>query len=839
MKSLLRWGRWSLGFLGGLAVVTTLFVLYPPLHWFWPPELRADRPLTLTGSQSGAPAKPVEVQLDTRGIPHVFAQSEADLAYGLGVMHARDRLAQLDVTRHLALGRLTELFGEQAIDLDSVFRVVSFRLQEQYDQLGARDRALFEAYAAGVNDGAKHAGQSIEHVILRKPFDRFEPIHALAIIRVQAWNLAQDQYQQAWRGRILDALASGDPRRAVFSSPMRSMAVPIAGQASASAAPTQPAPAPTTPGPTPPPSEPKRGELGRPSSESRADFARSLGVSTSRLGGSNAWAVHGNRTASGHPILSNDPHLDHRLPGLFYIAHLEMPGFRAVGATFPGIPAVLIGAGKEIAWGITSSTLDIQDLYRVKTDPGNPEQYLLDGKSVPFQRIPQTFRLGKAPDSPTLSRELKVSVFGPLMTPEMTDGPPDEPPMALAWTSLVPGAPNDQPVSPFWDLARSRTTAELDDAMGRMAFAPVSMVLALTDGTIAYRLGGAVPRRDGAATLLGPMPGDFAANAPQGMLLESEKPKVTNPESGFIVCANQAISDSATVNQTVGYTAWTAFRARRIQERLTALLQEGKVDARQVLSVQSDTFDAEAKRFAPFLGARCPKTIEGQPPARVQAFCERLRAFDGNFTKDSLGARPYAEVLSHLTTLPVQALLPKAAHNSLTSLGLLEDLTAEALDSEIAGKSAVLFQDAQGSSQLEAWVTRAVRESLELLGPDEAQWRWGAQHRLVSRGFLANVPVIGRWFELPPVELDGTEHVPHAEHGFPVSSGAVLRFVAEMTSPPTLRMVTDTGNSGVAGHPNLGADRKAWLEADPTPLLVERAAIANSLAGTLNLLPGP
>ncbi|MEO1171212.1 MAG: penicillin acylase family protein, partial [Myxococcota bacterium] len=392
-----------------LVGVVVVAVSLPP-SVFLPPDLPTKGPLELRATSTSGPAAAVDIVYDERGIPHVFGESDQDLAYGLGFVQARDRLYQLDVLRHAATGRLTELFGEDLIDSDKVLRMLTYDLEGQLEAMAPRDTEMLDRFTQGVNDGAAHAGRSLEMRILGTVFEPFKPSEVLAIVRLQSWGLAFDSYHELFRDRLREKLSADDPRFAAIMGTIPSGGVPIVQEQAHSGAKVASIEAlrmrlngqgDTLDGdPTPAPEESSEGvEHGALFEPLRRAFAQRVrpmleDITAGSVGASNSWVVSGEHTKSGAPLLSNDPHLRHSLPSVFYMVHLEHPDFRVAGVTFPGIPAVLIGHTSDLAWGFTTSYVDAQDLVRLDvTEDG--EGYRIDGKVERFTEQEQVFRMGQ------------------------------------------------------------------------------------------------------------------------------------------------------------------------------------------------------------------------------------------------------------------------------------------------------------------------------------------------------------------------------------------------------------------------------------------------------------
>ena len=823
------------------------------------------------GTRTGFPEKDVEIVLDGRGVPHIFGRSESDLAFALAFMHARDRLFQIELLRHAAWGRLSELFGADLLDDDRELRLASFDIERQFAELSAEDHALLVSYAEGVNAGAREAGTPIELRLLGVSFEPFRALDALAVARLQAWTLAQDAREELARARILAHLPPGSPLGAIFVGPVSSGGVPImprtaaehgalksatpvgggkhgalksatpvgggkhgalksgapvgAGKPGAlkSGAPVGAgAPPPSATGPSLRKDEPLPGAPPPP--------AR-LGLPG---GGSNSWVVR----IGGRAMLFNDPHLAHQIPSLFYLVHLEHPDFSLTGASVPGMPAVVIGHGRHVAWGLTVSYADMQDTIRIAPASGQADAYLLDGKPVPFGRSMQQFRLGHGAQATVKSEEWRTTVFGPVLPPSFA-GSAD--PYALAWSGYALGGVHARAFSGFWSLGRARDLADASVAIAQLNLAGQSVVLALTDGTIAYRLAAAVPLRRSAESTHLPRDGRYARAGWSGFLRETDKPALTNPPSGFIVAANQRIvADGAPAAKSIGVLAASPYRAKRISTRLAELLAAGKRTLEDFLAVQQDTTSTEALDLVPALQQQCPDGVAGHSAVQLAALCRAIQHFDGNYTVDSIDALPFTRFIEELRLSVLEAHFDRAMALDLYRRDFVKVAINEALTAEHAGHASPLFDDPRSRRHgLAPFVAVAAARALDWLvakaGADPTRWRWGKLHTLQFRSPLADAPLIGGLFQTDAKEEPGYNESPRAEAGLPVRAGAVLRFAAEMTTPPTVRLGLDLGNSGQIDTLHFADQARAWKEGRPERMPADRPELERQASGHIVL----
>lgn len=799
-----------------------------PLSLFAPPRIDPRQPLVLEQADNG-PQSPVEVLLDERGVPHIYGQSEADLAYGLGFMHGRDRLFQVTVLKHAAYGRLTELFGKDLLPIDRRLRLLSWKLDEAYAALDARDRAILEAYAQGLNAAVTHAGRSAELVLLRAPAPVFVAKDSLAIGRLQSWQLSGDFNDELLRARLLRRLAANDARAQLLTAPASSLGVPVVesprGAAQASEMPTL-----------------ALAELGNRLRSPGLDSPRAQAISDflglEHPGASNSWAVSGKHTASGSPVLCNDPHLQHGFPSVFYLAHLEHPDFTVVGATFPGLPAVLIGHTRHLAWGMTTSYADTQDLLRVSPAAGNASQYLLDGTAHDYEATTQVFRFGSSESAPSFSETWKSTSLGPLLPPVYSLEGEGQLPYVLHWPALHAGGVNARPFSGFFDFARATHLNEAREALALVPMAAQNVTLAFTDGTIGYQLAAYTFARPAGSSGKLPREVTRSADAAGPALPASQMPSLENPPSGYVVTANQrVVDDTDPRTASVGTHGAPAHRAERIHERLGSLLKRDKVSADELLAIQNDVQSTEARALGPLLANHCPREVPGHSRRTVHAFCKAVNQFDGRFTLNSTSALPYALLLQGLRREVVKGLgevdsadIARAAR-SLPVVNAVEAALR-------AGPSSPLFRrhaDAESSPDLPGMLLAATEAALNQLGENPNTWRWGNWHTLDIKGQLAVVPGVGSFFKGPTRAQPGYGSTVRAEGGLPVEHGSALRMVVELGATPRGRFVIDSGQSGHPRDAHAFDQFEDWNAVKPRPIVTERNAVEAQARARLTL----
>lgn len=826
-----------------------------PLACWHPADLPKDPPLVLQ-SQADWPKEKVEVRLDQFGVPHLYGNSEADLAYGLGVMHARDRMFQMMLLIHAGEGRLTEILGADFLAIDRDNRTILMHaIDDEVAAASPRDREIVEAYCAGVNQGATMVGKSAEMAILGLEWEPITPRDVLAVTRFQQWDQSVGFWEEMARWRLVKALGASAPVVAELMKDTPSGGVPIvAADEHDGAAFTPPLPDTSFHVPhdaqTPAPVVAVTRATGL-----RAQLAHELKAWFPRRaqGASNSWSVSGARTASGAPVLANDPHLRHGAPGIFYMVHLEGPDFSVVGGSFIGIPGVLIGHGRHVAWGITNAFADTVDVVALRTPEGTDGVYTVDGTSHAFGERLETFKLGKGKDAEVVTRTIQTSIFGPVLLPDWGSDDETPPPLtgeklAVQWTAAQMPEQLGELISAFWNLAESENIDDATAAVQQFAAPAMNVNMAFTDGTIAYRLSGVIPVRDGQRVDF-PRDGGRRSSLWAGRMDNAQKPQETNPAKGYINATNQRIVENGVASQQfVGFEGATPWRAMQVDARLRAMFEAGKPTTDEILSIQQDPTFLEVATLAPILAAHCgTRPVPGHDEARVKDFCDAVGAFDGVYAVDAIAA-PYARLRHELFLAVLGAHVDPSLGSDLSGESFVQMALFQLIQDEHDSGATALFDDPSTESHdgLDVFVTRALKPALDAVvadfGGGKADWRWGRGHTMSLRGPLSSAPVIGFLFETAAREEAGQSNTPRAERGDPakhfrVTNGAGLRLIAEMTDPPTVRMVNDSGQSGHFGHRHLEDQYPLWSKGEPRVLMLSKEQVAAELDGAMDIVP--
>ncbi|MDH3966526.1 MAG: penicillin acylase family protein, partial [Rhodospirillales bacterium] len=601
----------------------------------------------------------VQVIRDKEGIPHIIAQNEHDLILMQGWVHARDRLFQMDFRRRQASGTLAELVGGAALASDVELRVLGLRraAERSLPLLSTETQAALDAYTAGVNAYVTTHPLPPEYLALERTFDPWTAVDSLAVGKLIAFSLSFDlddiERTETLVAYVTAGLAEGFDGTALFledtnrSAPFDPAAtVPDANLETATVAATVAAESRRN-GRAAAALRPETLAMAREYLERLRALPEVRGAV--RLGddprGSNEWAVAGENTVSGRPLIANDPHLDLDTPSTFYQNHLKADpaGFDVIGGSFAGVPYVILGQNKTIAWGATVNPMDVTDVFQeqVVPDPSSPSllSTLYLGNPEPIIPIPQVFRVNVigdgVPDNLIVVPPDDVNIpAAVLIVPRRNDGPivALDAATGAALSIQYTGFSGTREIQAFraWDLA-----GNLDDFVAGLQnfdFGSENWAYVDTAGNIAYFTSAELPiREDLQAGFVAGRPPFFIRNGlggnewlpvsspqpgqavPFEILPFAEMPQIVNPPAGFFVNANNdpaGISlDNNPLNQlrpgggifylNPGHDMGN--RAGRIKQLLERKLAEGPVSPEDMQEIQADVVLLDAQVFTPLI----------------------------------------------------------------------------------------------------------------------------------------------------------------------------------------------------------------------------------------------
>ncbi len=770
---------------------------------------------------------PVEIVRNNNNVPHIFAENDADVFFGLGFAHAQDRLWQMMMMRRTAQGRLSEMFGPRTVKADELMRRLDiYNLARQsVEALDAETRAALEAYAAGVNAWLQEVNREAlgrgapEFFLFSNRIAPWQPADSIALAKLMALQLTGQFRQEILLARtslmlpperVRDLLPEV-PGSGIAELPEYSSLFPgLPKYAAVQELPPDPL------FPLPPPGQ---------------------------AGASNAWAAAPSRSASGGTLLANDPHLPFSAPSPWYLARLELSTGGVIGGTIPGIPAVLVGRSDRLGWGLTTAWVDDQDLFIEKLNPDNPDEVLTPEGYRPLRTRASIIQVrGQPPRTITL----RWSENGPLLPADQFGLSAVTPPghaVSLAWTGL---SPEDTSLAFALKLMRAGTIAEAI-AAGEPFVAPAQNLVLADRETIAMKTIGVVPRRLAQSQTKGrlPAPGWIDTNRWQGRMNYASNPEFVSPAGGILGNTNNKIVDRP-FPLNLSYT-WGD--SQRIQ-RWRKLMQNREVHTREsFIEAQLDTVSYTARSLLPlvardlwFTGEPAP---EGTPERLRQQALQMLADWNGDMNEHLPEPLIYAAWMRALQERLIRDDLGPLAR----AFPRVEPLFIERVFRDIDGASAWcdIVQSVPKESCTD--IARiALDEALVWIGENYGtaleSLRWGDAHEArQDHPVLGEVPIL-RWFVNIRQSTSGGDNTLNRgltsgrdPEPFINIQGAGYRGVYDFADPDSSVFIISTGQSG---HPlsrfydDLG---ELWRRGEYIPMSLDPGLARAAAVGITRLEP--
>ncbi|TVP71913.1 MAG: penicillin acylase family protein [Rhodobacteraceae bacterium] len=812
--------RWLLRIFAGVALLGVLFMIgaYAFLARSLP---NYSESFALRGLSSD-----VEIVRNTHNVPHIFGETDADVFFGLGFAHAQDRLWQMQMLRRTAQGRLSEMFGRRTLRVDELMRRLDLYGLAR-SSVAAQDpetQAALTAYAEGVNawlrltnERARGRGAP-EFFLVSAEMPLWQATDSLAILKLMALQTNSAIAREVLRARVSLAVPPERLRDLMPDAPGSGVAA-LPGYASLF-----------------PDLQP---DLQFAHRRDPLDPVAPLALS----GASNSFAAAPSRAAGDGAILANDPHLELTAPSLMYLARLELQSGGVIGASIPGVPAILSGRTEALGWGITSSYLDDADIFIEELNPEDPLQYRsLDGWAE-FETRGSIIRI-KDEDPITLT--LRWSANGPVLSGALFDLGTITPPghvATVSWTALDPA---DTTLSAAHRLMRAQTIEDALEA-GEQFVAPSQTLMLASRDRIAMQVLGRMPRRDANHETQGrmPSPGWRAENRWLGTLPYSANPRFVDPENGILGNTNNKILERPFplhVSHDWGDT-------QRI-ERFAHLMRARSVHTRDsFIEAQLDTVSPAARLQLPLVAADLWFSGEAAPAgtrAHLRQRALRLLA-DWN-----------GEMNEHLPEPLIYAAWMRELKSRLIrdELGPLADAFTH-VDPIFIER---VFRDTDGASEWCNIVQSSVRENctdIAISALDEAllrlterygdtveSWRWGDAHMATHRhSVLGEVPLLRHFVNIRQSTSGGDHTLNRGRTSgidpepFANVHGAVYRGVYDFADPESSVFILSTGQSG---HPlsrhydDLG---DLWRRGEYIPMTLDPELARGGAVGITRLRP--
>ncbi|KAL4453701.1 hypothetical protein ABPG74_009597 [Tetrahymena malaccensis] len=586
----------------------------------------------------------ITIKRDEYGIPSIQSETYVDVAYGLGYAHAQDRLWSIQFKRRCSQGRISEIAGEETLRSDILFRELKLdrSAQKKYQNASPHIKKILQAYADGINDYVNSLpALPLEFQIMFDDFEPYLPHHSYSLINLMSFFLTLDMVYEPFRQLLLEKYGEelalklmGSREEFNFEmthimSDEDLMKTGIFENRTEHAIPKD-----------------NNVEFSKEYLKRviQDDIVNMLDGVAKGIKGSNSWVVHGNHTASGKPLLANDPHLETMIPSIWYQSELiwktNGKTHRAMGATLPGIPFMMIGRTEYASWGITNDIIDNSDYYIEKIQNNT---YFYNNEWHPLKESPESIkvRLGQ-----TFNFTLQETHHGPIIKGlfhlmDVKNYQSMDYPVSLSWTALIE---NDTCMEGLYDLHHAESVQQIEDSFYTVTSPSLNLIYATTDNHIGYYAQGRLPKK--------PIPGSNhfqdgtdPKNDWLGYYSKEHQPRIVDPSKGFIVTANNKIASDNLIHN-VNRAQNSIPRARRITDLLKQGIKEGKKFTPQdFLRMQKDVYDVYASFVVtPVLQVfllRGEKYLSQQKFSKYRDLLENLYKWDYKMTKESIGATIY------------------------------------------------------------------------------------------------------------------------------------------------------------------------------------------------------
>jgi penicillin amidase len=720
-----------------LSIAVLLVLVLVAIYWI------AYRPLpTISGQISAPVSAQATVGRDSLGVPHITAGQWEDAIFLQGYATAQDRLWQMDVLRRLAAGELSEVLGSATLELDREARGLRMRriAEEHARTLPPADRAVFAAYARGVNYFIEthRSALPLEFTLLRYDPRPWSIVDSL-LCGLQMYRSLTSTWREELRKMTM--LAGGDPAKVTLLYPAR--------------------------------------------------------AGTEFQPGSNAWVVSGKLTATGKPILANDPHLEWSIPAAWYQVHLKAPGLDVSGVSLPGVPCVIIGHNQRIAWGVTNLGFDVQDLYIEKIDP-QTGRYAFHGQVEQARSESEWIRVKGA--RPVEVRQW-VTRHGPVAFEEKGRY------FALRWAAAESGSEY-----PFLDLNRAGNWKEFSAALARYPGPGQNFIYADVDGNIGYQATGMLPIRknfDGDVPLDGST-GDFEWD---GFIPFDQLPAFYNPPRGWIVTANQNPFPENYPYRVSGEFG-TPYRSSEIRDRLMA---RTGWKPEEMLGVEKDVYSG----FSSFLARQIVAAYDRKKPAQ-QDLAEAvtlLRSWNGQMEKQAPAPLLITLAYDQLRNAAVHAAWPGKPD-------IYQPYMAPAAIQQILESGGRGFFRDTDDALLTA-LRAAIAEGRRTQGSNLAKWDYGRYNLLtIKHPVGSQLPGVGTYFDIGPVEMSGSSTTIKQTS---VVLGPSMRFVADLANWDGSFNNIDIGQSGHVLSRHYKDQWDAYYVGRSFPMQFEKVEVKDTL----------
>ena len=748
----------------------------------------------------------VRVYRDEYGIPHIFAEDEDDLYFAVGYIMAGDRLWQMDLLRRAASGKLAEIFGKGAIQSDKFLLTLGLKrtAQEILKHLSPVSRRILEAYSRGVNAFIRRAKNKLplEFTLLNYKPEEWRIEDSIAIARLLAWGLSF-----SWGVDLL----------------LAELREKLGEEKAGELFPDYPEDWPTIVFPFTRLSERLWALDGE---------VRSLVGMNGFCPGSNSWVVAGEKSTTGKPILANDPHLELTAPSKWYELHVKAKDLDVAGVALVGLPQIVIGHNRRIAWGLTNGMLDDADFFIEKINPRNPNQYWYQNRWEDMEIIQEMIRVRK---DTTVSLQIRLTRHGPVISDLHELLKDSKKVVSLKWVGHQVG---DEFLA-FYRINKARNWEEFTAALRNLKVPGQNVVYADVDGNIGYWYAAAIPiRKKGKGAL--PCPGWTRDYEWTGFVPFEELPHLFNPPEHFIATANNKV-----VGRGYPYPISNLWEPPSRIERIREVLQQKeKFSVADFKILQTDQLSPLARRLIPYILKVLEK--ERVKDEKLQQIYIHLKGWDFQERKESTAAAIFnVFMVKFLENTFKDEIGEKLYKNFLK----LPSLPLKAIRRILSSESHSWFDDVTTPDTVETMddvILRSLNQTItflrEKIGEEIIDWRWDKLHTVTFRHVLGAEGPAKRAFNVGPFPAGGS-YTTLNNGGYSYIKpydqiiGPSTRQIVDLSDMDKSLAVTPPGQSGHPFSENYRDQVELWLKGLYHPVIMDSARIAGAGYDLLILKP--
>jgi penicillin amidase len=782
----------------------------------------------------------VKVYFDDFGVPSIMAQNQDDAYFTEGYLHAQDRLWQMDLTRRVAQGRLSEVFGSQVIEFDKLFRTIGIHrfAYSWYDNISPESKQILTSYTAGVNRFIEthYNNMPVEFDAMNYRPEPWKPEHSLMLARMMGWDLNIAWYTDYIMGEVLNktgiektALIFPDTNITIYTKPE-----PVEIDSTDENEETE----------TPKKRKIKKETgllenenakyfrqvsfLGKDFFEMNQSYRKFFNINVSHTG-SNSWVVSGNRSMFGKPILANDPHLALQAPSRWYELYLKGGALDVRGMSFPGIPGVVIGNNKFISWGLTNLMNDDNDFIILKRDSADSRKYIYNNQSLAMDSIVEKIYIKDSMETEYIVRTTKI---GPVISDlkfkgfaDLQENPEDpykDKLMTFRWT----GFEYSDEVKCFYGINTAKNWDEFKSSLKDFCVPAQNFIYADIYGNIGYRAGGKIPVRKTNIEYSYIFPGEDEINW-TGFIDFDKMPEVYNPPEGYIVTANTNPAEWMKDSKEKYYISYLWEPSSRFNSIRKFINSKTVFDIEDFKILQNSYESPYALGILKDLYADT-HTNYSLGDDDTEWAVEKLRNWNSDMNKNDAAGLLYNAYLVFLVKNVFEDELGANIFNDFISIQNIPYRSLEILMKQPDSQwfDNVMTDNTETRPDI---VRKSITQAIEFLkakfpGKDKNTWNWGSVHTIKFRHPLGFVEALDKTFNIGPFDVGGDQtSVNNTEYrfsdviekgNFDVVVGASMRMLINMSDIDHPLTINSTGQSGQPVSSHYRDQARMWSYGD-------------------------